>query len=127
MKLAIFSILVGLSSCVAVDPTTARAVQTKPGKGGIVTLNPPSDPRARTKADAIMKQTCASKTVEIAEEGEAVVGTSSSSSTAHKAADNHGIKVASLGFGSFGSSSPTSETDSVQKQVTEWRITYDCK
>jgi hypothetical protein len=122
MKLVALTVILGLSSCVAVDPTTARAVQTKPNKGGIVTLDPPSDPRARAKADAIMKQTCGSKKAEIAEEGEAVVGSKSSSNTAHNSSKPSGI--AGL---SFASSSPTTETDSVQKQVTEWRITYECK
>ena len=122
MKLVMFGIFFGLSSCVAVDPTSARAVQTKPNKGGIVTLDPPNDPRARAKADAIMKQTCGSKKAEIAEEGEAVVGSKSSSNTAHNSSKSSGI--AGL---SFGSSSPTTETEAVEKQVTEWRITYECK
>ena len=123
MKLAIVGVIFSLSSCVAVDRTTARAVSTKPGVGGVVALSPAQDPRARTKADAIMKQTCAAKTATITEEGEAVVGTSGSSSTAHRS-NNNGLKFA--GIGGFGSS-PSTETDTVQTQVTEWRITYECK
>lgn len=106
------------------DNTTARSVSMKPGKGGVVTLTPHEDPRARAKADAIMAQTCSGKKHEITEEGDVVVGTATKSNTEHHSGSASGIKVA--GFG-FGGSSPNSETEAVAKNLTEWRITYECK
>ncbi|MCX6123197.1 MAG: hypothetical protein NTV34_00365 [Proteobacteria bacterium] len=124
MKFVAFSIFAALSGCVSMDFSTARSVQTKPGKGGVLTLNPPSDPKARAKADEIMHQTCAAKKAEITEEGEAVVGTTTNSNTEHNSGGGGGIKVAGLGFGS---TSPSTNSESTQKQLTEWRITYECK
>ena len=124
MKVVLFTVLALTASC-NYDPTTARSVSMKPGKGGVLTLNPHDDPRARAKADAIMNQTCSGKKAEITEEGEAVIGTSTKSNTEHNAGSGGGgFKVGGM---SFGGSNPSSETDSVAKQLTEWRITYECK
>ena len=113
-----------LSAC-SMDFTTARSVSMKPGKGGVVTLNPPQDPRARAKADSLMAQTCAGKKPEITEEGEVAVGKTTSSNTEHNSGSGSSpSKIAGL---SFGGSNPSSNTESTEKQVTEWRITYECK
>lgn len=116
--------LVAICSC-AHDWTTAKSVSMRPGKGGVVTLSPQEDPRARAKADAIMQKTCGSKKAEITEEGEAVVGVSKRSQTDHNSGGSNGIKLSSAGIG-FGSPS-SSETDATERQLTEWRITYECK
>lgn len=123
MKVFALSVFVTMAGC-AMDNTSARSVSVKPGKGGVVTLSPHEDPRARSKADAIMTQTCSGKKPEITEEGDVVVGTATKSNTEHRSGAADSIKVA--GFG-FGGASPTSETEAVAKNVTEWRITYECK
>lgn len=124
MKLSLFATSMLLAGC-AMDFTTARSISMKPGKGGIVTLNPPQDPRARSKAQDLMAQTCAGKKPEITEEGEVAVGVSKSSNTEHKAGnENRPSSIAGL---SFGGSNPSSNTESTEKQLTEWRITYECR
>ena len=123
MKFVKLLLIFAVTSCATMDFTSARAVQSKPGKGGVLTLNPPNDPKAREKADAIMRQTCGSKKPEITEEGDAVVGTSKQSSTTHDEGSG-GIKH---GIMTFGGARPSTNQDSVEKQVTEWRITYECK
>lgn len=121
MKLQMIGVLALAASC-AHDPTTARAVSSKPGKGGVVTLNPHEDPRARAKADEIMARTCSGKKAEITEEGEAVVGSTKKSNTEHNSGNSGGLKIAG-----FGLPSSSSETDTTERQLTEWRITYECK
>ncbi len=117
-------IVLNMASC-AHDWTTAKSVSVKPGKGGVLTLNPHEDPRARAKADAIMKQTCGTKKAEITEEGDAVIGVSKRSQTEHNSGGSGGIRLSSNGF--FGSGGNSSETDSTERQLTEWRVTYECK
>ena len=123
MRLFVSLGLLAVTSC-AYDPSSARSVSMKPGKGGILTLSPHEDPRARAKADTLMAQTCSGKKAEILEEGDAVVGTSTSSNTEQRSGSASGIKIAGIGFGG---SNPNAQTDSVAKNVTEWRITYECK
>jgi hypothetical protein len=124
IKFSLFFVsLVVVASC-AHDWTSAKSVSMRPGKGGVVTLTPHEDPRARAKADAIMQKTCGNKKSEITEEGEAVVGVSKRSQTDLNSNGSSGIRVSSNGLG-FGSHS--SETDTTERQVTEWRITYECK
>ena len=124
IKFSLFFVsLVVVTSC-AHDWTSAKSVSMRPGKGGVVTLTPHEDPRARAKADAIMQKTCGNKKSEITEEGEAVVGVSKRSQTDLNSNGSSGIRVSSNGLG-FGSHS--SETDTTERQVTEWRITYECK
>ncbi|MCX6118195.1 MAG: hypothetical protein NT027_11685 [Proteobacteria bacterium] len=120
MRVILLALISALSSC-AYDPTSARSVSMKPGKGGVVTLSHPQDPRSRAKGDEIMNQTCAGKKAEVTEEGEAVVGTATKSNTEHNKPSS-GFSIGGLGMGG-----PSSETEAVAKQVTEWRITYECK
>ncbi len=120
--LAFFGLL-ALASC-AHDWTTAKSVSMRPGKGGVVTLSPHEDPRARAKADAIMQRTCGNKKASITEEGEVVIGVSKRSQTDVNSNGSSGIRLSNNGLG-FGSHS--SETDTTERQVTEWRINYECK
>lgn len=117
------AILLIVQSC-AHDWTTAKSVTMRPGKGGVVTLHPQEDPRARAKANAIMANTCGNKKAEVTEEGEAVVGVSKRSQTDHNSSGSGALRLSSNGIG-FGSHS--SDTDSTERQLTEWRITYECK
>jgi hypothetical protein len=121
MRFGYLVLVVAAVSC-AHDPTSARSVAVKPGKGGVLTLSHHDDPRSRSKGDAIMAQTCGAKKVEVTEEGESVVGTSKKSSTDHNGDSGGGIRIAG-----FGLPSSTSSTDSVERQLTEWRVTYECK
>ncbi len=124
MKLGFALVVSGfLASCVSMDFTTARSVSVKPGKGGVVTLNPPQDPKARDKAQAIMNQTCAKKKVEITEEGEVTVGTSTTGNTSYDSGSRGQVRNGIT----WGGSSPSAATNSEQKNLTEWRITYECK
>ncbi len=122
MKIQAIALIIITASC-AHDPTSARSVSMKPGKGGVLTLSPHEDPRARIKADAIMARTCSNKKAEITEEGDTVIGTSKKSSTEN----SHGTSTNGMRIAGFGLPSSGSATDSVERQLTEWRITYECK
>lgn len=111
-----------LTGCVSMDFTSARSVSVKPGHGGVVSLSHPDDPRSREKGVAIMRQTCQGKEYEIQEEGEVVVGSRSSSTAESSTSRPSGVPGIS-----FGSSAPSTQTESVQSNLTEWRVTYGCK
>ncbi|MBI3535162.1 MAG: hypothetical protein HY072_06725 [Deltaproteobacteria bacterium] len=89
---------------------TARTVSMQPGKGGVVSLNPPQNPEARAKAEELMRSNCHGKKFEIVEEGEAVIGQ-----------EVYGKQDTSLGKSSIWSTS-----SSTTENKTEWRITYKC-
>ena len=89
---------------------TARVVTQQPGKGGVISY-PQGHEESRMKTMEMAKRNCKGHEVDITEEGEVVVGQSTSGSS------NTG--KATFGLSTNASSSTT--------QVTEWRMTYVCK
>ena len=123
MKIFAVVLFLMLSGCATWDFTTARTIKVRPGKGGVLTLNPPNDPRARAKAQTIMSQTCHGKKAEITEEGEEVVGTKSVSNTQQ----NEGSAGHKKGKWTVNARPASESSTSEQQNMTEWRITYECK
>jgi hypothetical protein len=72
---------------------------------------------ARAKADDIMRSTCKGKPWEIVEEGETVVGSTTTASTRTEKAHK----------GLFGKVPETEKTTSETNDKTEWRLKYVCK
>lgn len=93
--------IVVLIALVAACATT-REVKKSPGKGGVITVHEGIFGDARSMAKQTMKENCGAKKPVVVEEGEAVIGTSTTSRS-----------------GEWSSSS-----DSEDKR--EWRITYKC-
>lgn len=95
---------------------TIRVVTTRPRNGGVIAIQAGlwGQDEARMKAESVMRSTCGGK-FEITEEGEAVIGTTS---TTRGNADQK--------YNNRGSSTQlSSSTDTTNK--TEHRITYVCK
>ena len=89
---------------------SARMVSMQPAKGGVIAVLPSGSVEARQKATVMMQNNCGSKKVEITEEGEAVIGHTSTGSA------NTSLTGHLLG----------TNTNSDTTQKTEWRITYKC-
>lgn len=110
--------LLNLYSCVSV-----RAIQVRPGVGGVVKVNPGfksvSDPEVRATAMREMEMNCGPGRVKIIEEGYVKVG-ERTSSTGEKTKQEKNSSW-------FGPSKSTTKTKDVQTEdVTEWQIKYDC-
>ena len=128
----VVSALLAVASC-ATQPYQgqARNVKMKPGQGGVVAISPDNRSEDRTKAEQIMAQTCSGKTVKVLEEGEVVVGqttTSSGSDSYHAGTEEH--KTGRL-FGMdlmSGGEDPSVHKQTVTETTTkkEWQITYSC-
>ncbi len=99
-------IWLGLTLGLATGCSSARLVETKPGVSGVVAVSSAQDAEARGKAQTLMAETCGSKTVEIFEEAEQVIGTSSRKRR----------------FGGSGLTTGSTRT----RQNTEWRIHFKC-
>lgn len=116
MKLIRISFLATLflvtTSCAHLFQSHARVVKSQPGKGGVIAIPQGFDGGANAKTEALemMSSNCHGK-YKITEEGESVVGTSSSAREKEE--------KSSL----FGPSKSTSTTTS---EMTEWRQTYAC-
>lgn len=89
---------------------TTRVVTVKPGKGGVIAIHEGIFGDARADAKQKMRATCGKKKPEITQEGEAKVGSHTTTQGTTKKS-----KV-------FDDSS--SESESTDK--TEWRLTYKC-
>ena len=89
---------------------TTRVVTSKPGKGGVIAIHEGLFGDARADAKKKMKSNCGKKKPEITEEGEAKVGSHTSTNGSTKKG-----KVID---------DSSSESDSTDK--TEWRLTYKC-
>lgn len=100
----------------------ARQVKVKPKKGGVIALKLSYRQEDRQKADQMMATTCGSKTAEVQEEGEVVVGTKTTTDK-----DNYNYNRPKSGtFFSFGSSDSSSRSRSETTEKKEWRIKYKC-
>ena len=103
-----FSLIV--TAVVLFGCATARVVTQQPGKGGVISY-PQGHEESRMKAMELAKRNCKGHEVDITEEGEVVIGQSSSGSS-------------NTGKGHFGLSTNASSSTT---QMTEWRMTYVCK
>ncbi|NBX16720.1 MAG: hypothetical protein EBR09_05075 [Proteobacteria bacterium] len=113
MRSSFAAILVALPFVVSC--ATIRVVTTKPRNGGVIAIQPGlwGQEEARAKAEATMSANCRGK-YEITEEGETVIGTTSSTQ------GNSDQK-----YNKKGSSTATSSTTDTTNK-TEHRITYAC-
>ncbi len=103
----------------------ARNVKKKPGRSGVVALKLEHRKEDRDLAINYMKENCGTKNSKITDEGEVVIGTTTSSNSKNR---EGGVS----NFGSvFGiplkthSADETSST-STTTQRKEWQITYKC-
>jgi hypothetical protein len=126
-----FAALLAVVSC-ATQPYKpyAREIKKKPGVEGTVALKPEYVEEDRTYADTVMARNCGTKPVNVLEEGEVQVGTSTSSNT--KAHDEKVANGFNIGSGFKLLSGGTTDVKNTEKQSTtvavkEWHIVYNCK
>ena len=100
-----------LAALFLVSCSHARVVQLEPGRGGVIALSSRDSQGARQRAERLMADNCGRNEFQIVQEGEAVVGsTTSSPFTAGRVSRNVGV-----GFGTSSS-----------RDSTEWRLQYRC-
>ncbi len=105
----------------------ARAVKVEPETGGIIALRTEFRDEDRVKAQSMMAQNCATNTVKIVEEGEAVTGTVTNAKETNQAGSS-GSQVGSL-FGipvTSGGNDPSKSTATETTTKKEWQIKYTC-
>lgn len=110
IQVAMIAVLAG----VATGCGTARLVRSSPGKGGEVALQGLRD-KAQEQANGMMQQVCGTKSPEIVEEGEAVIGSTTTENGS-----------SSLDPWRKNQTTRTSNT-SESTQKTEWRIKFECR
>lgn len=130
--LFVASILLSLVGCQTMPyQPYARDVKKTPQQGGVIALKTEHRDEDRAKAEMMMKKNCGDLSVKIKEEGEVVVGqTTSGSSKETKDNGAAGIKLGSL-FGmpvTSGSEDPSKNTatSSSTTNINEWQISYEC-
>ena len=120
-----FIALVSLVKCVTLPyEPQAREVKRRPTNGGVIALNLSHRQEDRARADIMMKSNCGNLDVQVAEEGEVVVGERLEATT-----DKHAkttTNAFTLGGFSFGNEKPTETTTTNSVQVKEWQIAYNC-
>lgn len=108
----------------------AREIKKKPGIEGSIALKPEYVPEDRTYADTLMAKNCGTNPINVLEEGEVQVGsTTSSNSKAQDEKVKNGFDIGG-GFKMLtGGSTDVKNTEKVATTVAvkEWHITYNCK
>lgn len=125
--------ILSLSSCATVPyQGQARDVKKRPGDGGTVAMQVNNRPEDRTKAEQLMASTCGTKKVKVMEEGEVVIG----QTTTETGKDSYSAGKSEHKTGSFlgmdlmsGGEDPSVNKNTVTKTTAEkeWQITYVCK
>ena len=119
-----------LASCVTMPyQPYAREVVKKPNTGGTIALKIEHRDEDRTKAMDIIQRNCGAHTFEIKEEGETVVGQSTTSNaTENHQAGNQQTVGTFLGMPVTTGTGPTTQTNTTATttEIKEWRITYEC-
>lgn len=110
------SVLVASTFAILSGCATARMVETRPGKGGTVSVSPQNSAEARKKAEALMSSTCGSKKVVIVSEGEVEIGSVTTSN-----AEAAPVKTW------YGATAVQANTKTETVKQTEWRINYSCE
>ncbi len=124
------SVLFTLASC-ATGPYKpyAREVKKKPGVEGTISLKTNHVPEDRTYAESLMAKNCGQGTVNIVEESEVVVGTTTTSNAnSHQERETTGYEMKGFKF-----MKPTERdvdhttVSSTSTSLKEWHINYTCK
>lgn len=121
MRLPYFFGTTVLVTSILISCATARVEELEPGVGGVITVSPPQDPEARSKAKALMADNCGKKKAVIVKEGYAVVGTQASGSEETSPSSSTNLFTGKKVNSTHTSSNVTTS------QVKEWRLTYKCK
>lgn len=105
----------------------AREVKKKPTEGGVVAMRTHHTPEDRAKAESMIASNCGANNYKILEEGEVVVG-EKTHSTSNKSTDTSNSQPLRWGSLTFGSSTPTENTNTSSEtvQIKEWQISYQC-
>jgi hypothetical protein len=126
-----FAALLSVVSC-ATQPYRpyAREIKKKPGVEGTIALKPEYVPEDRTYADSVMAKNCGTNPINVLEEGEVQVGTSTSSTS--KAHDEKVANGFDIGGGFKMLTGGNTDVKNTEKQSTvvalkEWHIVYNCK
>ncbi len=125
-KVSLGLALLGLLASACQHIPYARQVKSKPQQGGVIALNVNHVPEDRQKAEGMMQTTCGRSSYKIVEEGEAVIGTETTSSgNAYNNSYGSGSGFSAFGVPLSGGTSMNSNSSTVQKK--EWQITYECQ
>lgn len=134
MSLKEFSLSLGLlvfiGGCQSIIVPQAREVKKKPQKDGVIAMPTNYNKEDRNKAEEIMTRNCVDLKVKIIDEGEVVIGqtTTTNSSSTHR--DDTRRETGSF-FGvpiiSGGAAGIDSQNTSVTSQTKEWQIVYECE
>lgn len=124
-----FAVLLTVVGC-ATQPYKpyAREIKKKPGVEGTIALKPEHVPEDRTYADSLMVKNCGTKEVNVLEEGEMQVGTTTSSnSQARDEKEENGFNLGGMKFLSGGQTDvKNTNKTSTTVAVKEWHIAYNC-
>ncbi len=122
--LPLFLLIVGCASMFEYQPY-ARSAQKQPGRGGVIALHAEHREEDRNLATSLMQSNCGSKTVDIVEETEVVVGTITNSNSEMENANKR--KVGSfLGTAIVTGHDGAVNTSSETLQKKEWQMKYSC-
>ncbi len=108
---------------------SARDVKRKPGVGGTVAV--PLNPRQedRDRATEHMISNCGSGNYKVTEEGEVVIGESTSANTRNDYRQNNQVQTGSFLGMPIVSGDPggtDSQVNSTRTQMKEWQLAYEC-
>lgn len=129
-KLATLICTLALSACATMPyEPYAREVKKKPRDGGVIALRTEHRPEDRARADFLMSANCGDSSVNVAEEGEVVVGekTNTSANKYQETQPESGFRIGGIAFAS-GATRPGENTnvESQTSQLKEWHISYQC-
>jgi hypothetical protein len=107
----------------------ARDVKRKPGVGGTVAV--PLNPRQedRDRANEHMISNCGNGNYKVSEEGEVVIGETTSADTRNDYRQNNQVQTGSFLGMPIVSGDPggtDSHINSTRSQLKEWQLTYEC-
>lgn len=125
--LALITLSLLLNSCAGMNKYRpyARNVKKKPGRSGVVALKLEHRKEDRDLAKSFMNENCGKKKLNILDEGEVVIGTTTNSKSKTR-------EGGTSNFGSlFGVPLKTQSADSTSQTSTttqekEWQISYKC-
>ena len=133
-----------ISACVHEKDVHIEEIEIEPETGGIISVNPPRDPKAREQINSIMKANCGKKKPKIIKEGFVKVTSRVSRQDLDDAADRAtantiigGFSKASATMGGTQSSVPETaaalnaeEARNLSRrkdvEISEWRVQYKC-
>ncbi|HXH30812.1 MAG TPA: hypothetical protein VNJ01_08355 [Bacteriovoracaceae bacterium] len=124
------AVLFALVSC-ATGPYKpyAREVKKKPGVEGTISLKPDHVPEDRAYADTLMARNCGNGSVNVTEESEVAVGsTTTSNAQAHNEKETTGYNFKGFKFVNPNEKDVAHQSvSSTSTAIKEWHINYVCK